>query len=137
MLSLWIASSLTSKNIDSAPLAIVPMFIHYWVGFRASQENWMEFGMKPREQGERRGGTWNVLQYDASRMALFAALFGNLFQHFARIGAALFRRGGEQKGGLGAVFRDAIATAGKGPQRHPGPNIAFFYPRPPQIHSFG
>src|SRR5258707_10375860 len=84
MLSLWIASSLTSRNIDSAPLAIVPMFIHYWVGFRASQENWMEFGMKPREQGERRGGTWNVLQYDASRMALFAALFGNLFQHLDR-----------------------------------------------------
>src|SRR5258707_5478728 len=137
MLSLWIASSLTSRNIDSAPLAIVPMFIHYWVGFRASQENWMEFGMKPREQGERRGGTWNVLQYDASRMALFAALFGNLFQHFARIGAALFRRGREQNSSLGAVFRDTIATAVKVPKRHLGLNISFFYPGPQHIHSFG
>src|SRR5258708_29154232 len=126
MLSLWIASSLTSKNIDSAPLAIVPMFIHYWVGFRASQENWVEFGMKPREQGERRDGTLNVLEYDASRSALFAALFGNLFEDFARIGAALFRRSGQQNSRLGAVFRDTIATAVKVPKRHLGRNIAFF-----------
>src|SRR5882762_3771766 len=137
MLSLWIASSLTSRNIDSAPLAIVPMFIHYWVGFRASQENWVEFGMRSREQGERCEGTWNVLEYDASRRALSAALFGNLFQHFARIGAALFRRGGEQNGSLGAVFRDAVATAVKVAKRHLGRNIAFFHAGPQQIHSFG
>src|SRR5215469_4963488 len=40
MFSLWIASSFTSRNIDSAPLALALMPIHYWVALRASQENW-------------------------------------------------------------------------------------------------
>src|SRR5215467_6813741 len=39
MLSLWTASSLTSRNIDSAPRELVPMPIHYWVAVPASQEN--------------------------------------------------------------------------------------------------
>src|ERR1700746_1527481 len=40
MFSLWTASSFTSRNIASAPLALTLMLIHYWVAIRASQENW-------------------------------------------------------------------------------------------------
>src|ERR1700747_3328511 len=40
MFNLWAASSFTSRNIDSAPLALALMPIHYWVAIRASQENW-------------------------------------------------------------------------------------------------
>src|SRR5256885_8270052 len=43
MFSLWTASSFTSRNIDSAPLALVLMLIHYWVALRASQENRPKF----------------------------------------------------------------------------------------------
>src|SRR5882724_11545442 len=38
MFSLWTASSFTSRNIASAPLALALMPIHYWVAIRASQE---------------------------------------------------------------------------------------------------
>src|ERR1700758_2229046 len=40
MFCLWTASSFTSRNIASAPLALALMPIHYWVAIRASQENW-------------------------------------------------------------------------------------------------
>src|SRR5258707_10747267 len=39
MFSLWPAISFTSRNIDSAPLAVVLISIHYWVAPPPSQEN--------------------------------------------------------------------------------------------------
>src|SRR5260221_5128714 len=83
MLSLWIASSLTSRNIDSAPLAIVPMFIHYWVGFRASQEIWVDFGMKAREQGNAEtvlGMFWSATPREGRYLQPFSAICSSILR---------------------------------------------------------